>query len=209
MVIRGIDGPGAVKTTLAERVFDDIGMRILNDEYPPGHRIRDLEVAEELHVSRTPVREALQRLERLGLVVVYPSRYTEVTSVTAEIMAQTLEFAGFQAGIVARLAATRATPLERQQVAMLIELLADAEPGAEAARARWDVFAFLGERTGNTPLRSMLSETGLVIRRNLSACDDPRMDHDRIQQLCGELRDALSSGDGDAAERAARALHGL
>ncbi|MFK4761897.1 GntR family transcriptional regulator [Microbacterium sp. ZW T5_45] len=207
--MRGTDGPGAVKVTLAERVFEDIGARILNDEYPPGHRIRDLEVAEELHVSRTPVREALQRLERLGLVVVYPSRYTEVTSVTAEIMAQTLEFAGFQAGIVARLAATRATPLERQQVAMLIERLADAEPGTDAARARWDVFAFLGERTGNTPLRSMLSETGLVIRRNLSACDDPHMDHDRIQQLCGELREALNSGDGDAAERAARALHGI
>lgn len=207
--MRGTDGADGNKVTLAERVFDDIGARILNEEYPPGHRIRDLEVAEELHVSRTPVREALQRLERLGLVVVYPSRYTEVASVTADIVAQTLEFAGFQAGIVARLAATRATPLERQQVAMLIERLADAETGAAAAQARWDVFAFLGERSGNTPLRSMLNENGLVIRRNLSAGDDLDIDREHVRQLCAELREALGSGDGDAAERAARALHGL
>ena len=41
--MRGTDGADGNKVTLAERVFDDIGARILNEEYPPGHRIRDLE----------------------------------------------------------------------------------------------------------------------------------------------------------------------
>ena len=103
------------KQLLAEEVFQHIGAQIVDGVLEPGHRIRDVDVAEELHVSRTPVREALQRLERLGLVTMYPSRYTEVTAVTPETVEQTLEFAGYQAGMAARMGVRSAISLKARK----------------------------------------------------------------------------------------------
>src|SRR5690554_8137839 len=48
----------------------------------PGERISDGELAEQFRVSRTPVREAIQRLRDLGLIEASASRYTRVASVT-------------------------------------------------------------------------------------------------------------------------------
>ncbi|WP_214443673.1 GntR family transcriptional regulator, partial [Mycobacterium tuberculosis] len=83
---------GESKQLLADEVFHHIARLITEGEFAEGDRIRDVDVADELHVSRTPVREALQRLERLGLVTMYPSRYTEVTTVTPQVVSESLEF---------------------------------------------------------------------------------------------------------------------
>jgi len=63
-------------TILSDEVYARIGAAILNGTLPAGARLRDVELAEQLGVSRTPVREALQRLERFGLVEVAVGRYT-------------------------------------------------------------------------------------------------------------------------------------
>lgn len=54
--------------TLSEKVFDSIKTRILDFSYLPGVKLSDDEIAAELQLSRTPVREALNRLAELGLV---------------------------------------------------------------------------------------------------------------------------------------------
>src|SRR6478752_2512141 len=63
-------------TVLGDEVFARLGEAILDGQLAPGERLRDHELAQRLGVSRTPVREALQRLERTGLVEVSPNRYT-------------------------------------------------------------------------------------------------------------------------------------
>jgi DNA-binding GntR family transcriptional regulator len=198
---------GEGRQPLAEQVFQHIATRIVSGEFAPGHRIRDLEVAEELHVSRTPVREALQRLERLGLVVMYPSRYTEVTAVTDETVAQTLEFAGYQAGIAARLGATRSSTAEREHTAALVDLMIAAEGGAALAHARWQLFDYLSERSANAPLRSIMVDTGMTVARNLREWEMPEADAERILDVYRDFREAVLRGDGDAAETLARAMH--
>ena len=70
-----LDPRGAV---LGDEVYARLGEAILDGRLAPGERLRDHELAERLGVSRTPVREALQRLERIGLVEVSPNRYTRV-----------------------------------------------------------------------------------------------------------------------------------
>jgi DNA-binding GntR family transcriptional regulator len=108
--MNGESGPiGTTKQLLSEEVFLHLGMAIVRGELAPHDRIRDADIARELHVSRMPIREALQRLERIGLVTMYPSRYTEVTAVSDGLVADSAEFAGYQAGIAARLAAERMT----------------------------------------------------------------------------------------------------
>src|SRR5690606_24335463 len=95
---------GVEKQLLAEELFQRIGETIIDGTLEPGQRIRDADLAAQYSVSRMPVREALQRLERLGLVEMRPSRFTRVTEVNDETVAQSLEFAGYQAGVLTRMA---------------------------------------------------------------------------------------------------------
>lgn len=208
MIGRGIGtGHGETKQLLAEEVYDHIASQIIDGRLAPGQRIRDVEVAEELHVSRTPVREALQRLERLGLVTMYPSRYTEVTAVTPEVVAQTLEFAGYQAGVVTRMGVPRLDEAEREQLAGLVEQMHSAHEGADISRTRWAVFSYLSDRCSNAQQRTLIEDAGMALFRNLREWRIPEEDEERMQQLYRDFRDAVLAGDGDGAERVARAMH--
>ncbi|ALX65616.1 GntR family transcriptional regulator [Microbacterium sp. XT11] len=202
------NGLGESKQLLAEEVFHHIATRIVEGDFPPGHRIRDVDVAEELHVSRTPVREALQRLERLGLVTMYPSRFTEVTAVTPEIVAQSLEFAGYQAGVSARMAVSRMSPAQREHVAGLVEQMYTAlDDAAAISQTRWAVFSYLSDHSHNAQQRVLVQDSGMALFRNLREWVVPSDDRPRMQQICRDFRDAVLQGDADEAERLAREMH--
>src|SRR5712692_9059 len=63
---------------LRERVYDLVQRAIVSGELHPGQRVRDVDFAAQLGVSRTPVREALQRLEDEGLVETLPGALTRI-----------------------------------------------------------------------------------------------------------------------------------
>lgn len=65
----GLGGARPIRVTLAEQTAQILRERIVWGELPPSSRLVETELADELGVSRTPVREALQRLELDGLVV--------------------------------------------------------------------------------------------------------------------------------------------
>ena len=65
-------------TTVSENTYERIRIRILDGDYAAGSRLREKEVAEELGVSRTPVREAVRRLAAEGLLNVHANRGAEV-----------------------------------------------------------------------------------------------------------------------------------
>ncbi|WP_228528618.1 GntR family transcriptional regulator [Microbacterium sp. UFMG61] len=196
------------KQLLAEEVFQHIGAQIVDGVLEPGHRIRDVDVAEELHVSRTPVREALQRLERLGLVTMYPSRYTEVTTVTPEVVEQTLEFAGYQAGVSARMGVSRMTQDEREELATLVDRMCSAlDDGEQLSDARWEVFSFLSDRSRNVQHQVLINDASMALFRNLRSWTLPEGDRARMLQVYRDFRAAVLSGDADDAERLARAMY--
>jgi DNA-binding GntR family transcriptional regulator len=202
------NGFGESKQLLAEEVYHHIATRIVEGDYPPGHRIRDVDVAEELHVSRTPVREALQRLERLGLVTMYPSRFTEVTAVTPEIVEQSLEFAGYQAGVSARMAVARMTQAQREHVAGLVEkMYAAVDDATLISQTRWAVFSYLSDHSRNAQQRVLVQDSGMALFRNLHEWTVPEADRSRMQQIYRDFREAVLQGDADGAERLARDMH--
>lgn len=199
---------GESKQLLADEVFHHIGQQIIDGVLEPGHRIRDVTVADELHVSRTPVREALQRLERLGLVTMYPSRYTEVTMVTPEIVRETLEFAGYQAGVSARLGVPRLTASEREYLAGLVEqMYTSLDDGPVTSERRWAVFSYLSNRSQNSQHAGLVTDSSIALFRNLRGWVVPAEDRTRMRQVYADFRDAVLRGDGDDAERHARAMH--
>lgn len=63
-----------VNDTLADKIYQILKKDIIFQELPPGMRIVDQEIADRLRVSRTPVREAINRLASEGLIVALPRR---------------------------------------------------------------------------------------------------------------------------------------
>lgn len=69
------------RISLRDQVYQRLRMAIINLELKPGQRINDKSLAEQFGVSRTPVREALKRLEDEGLIESSPGAVTKVTLV--------------------------------------------------------------------------------------------------------------------------------
>jgi DNA-binding GntR family transcriptional regulator len=198
------------KHLLAEGVFRLIGERIASGELAPGARIRDADLAQELAVSRTPVREALQRLERIGLVSMYPSRYTEVTALTPQAVEEAHAFAGYQAGIIARLACPRLTESDLAALAPLIaRISASVDDASACSQARYDLIAYLAPRSGNALQQSLVDEARMALARALKGFTITPQHRPRLIAGCVDLEKALRAGDADAAERASRAIYGI
>ena len=69
------------RVSLRDQAYEVMVQAIVDGGFPPGHQIRDLDIAEALGVSRTPVREALQRLIDEGLVQTAPGAATRVAPI--------------------------------------------------------------------------------------------------------------------------------
>jgi len=81
----------AHKKSLVDRAYEQIKQRILDNEYQPGYQALENEIAEELGVSRTPVREALIRLQHEGLVELIPRRGMRVVPIVPSDMQEIYE----------------------------------------------------------------------------------------------------------------------
>lgn len=71
------------KTELA---YEMIKRKIINWEYPPLKDIQEDKLQEELQISRTPIREAILKLEKEGFLYIYPRKITIVTEVTSDLI---------------------------------------------------------------------------------------------------------------------------
>ena len=109
MVSRALDPPDSplLRSSLRERIKDVMLQRILEGVYPPGSRLVETRIAQELGVSQASIREALRDLEHIGCVVYEPYRGCSVRSIS---MAELLEAFPVRAALetlAARLAAVR------------------------------------------------------------------------------------------------------
>jgi DNA-binding GntR family transcriptional regulator len=87
--------------------YDRLRTQILKGSLPPGEWLREENLANDLGVSRTPVREALRRLHADGLVEVTPRRGAQVVTVSDADMADTYELRSRLEGLAARRAAMK------------------------------------------------------------------------------------------------------
>lgn len=94
---------------LRDVVFNTLRQAILTGELKPGERLMELHLADRLGVSRTPVREAIRRLELEGLVTMFPRRGAEVAQITEKSMNDVLEVRRTLDALCAELACDRIT----------------------------------------------------------------------------------------------------
>lgn len=79
---------------LRDVVFNTLRQAILRGELEPGERLMEIQLAHKLGVSRTPIREAIRKLELEGLVVMIPRKGAEVARITEKDMRDVLEVRG-------------------------------------------------------------------------------------------------------------------
>lgn len=76
---------------LRDVVFNTLRQQILTGELKPGERLMEIHLANKLGVSRTPIREAIRKLELEGLVIMIPRRGAEVAQITWKNLKDVLE----------------------------------------------------------------------------------------------------------------------
>lgn len=101
---------------LREIVFESMRDAILSGVLQPGERLMEIQLAEEMGVSRTPVREAIRKLELENFVVMIPRKGAYVAGVSSKDVADVFEIRSALEGLAAGLAAERITEDELEQM---------------------------------------------------------------------------------------------
>ena len=104
-----------------EKAYSTIRSGILDGRFPPSSRITEQDIAAQSGVSRTPVREALRRLQAEGLLQFVPNQGAVVATWSARDIEEIFELRAMLESYVAALAAERATPEQINQLRDLAE----------------------------------------------------------------------------------------
>ena len=186
----------------AERVYTHVKQAVLDRRYEGGTLLSEGELAEAVGVSRTPVREALLRLEAEGLLKLYPKKGALVLPVSAQEIADVVE----TRLLVERHAAAKVAPAPPQLVARLEELLEEqkghAAAGDLAAFAVADrcFHAEIVRAGGNTILAHLYDQ--LRDRQLRMGVATMHAEPDRIAKNIAEhteILEALRAGDAGSA----------
>ena len=94
---------------LRDVVFNTLRQAILRGELKPGERLMEIQLANKLGVSRTPIREAIRKLELEGLVLMIPRRGAEVAEITEKSLRDVLEVRGALEELAVKLACKKIT----------------------------------------------------------------------------------------------------
>ena len=101
---------------LRDVVFKTLRQGILTGELKPGERLMEIHLANKLGVSRTPIREAIRKLELEGLVTMIPRRGAEVAQITEKSMKDVLEVRKVLDNLSVELACERITEEEKEKL---------------------------------------------------------------------------------------------
>jgi DNA-binding GntR family transcriptional regulator len=198
---------GSSHRTLREAVVDELRGMITRGELKPGDRLVEDHLADQLGVSRNPVREAIRALESTGLVEVRPRKGAYVSSFDLEDVRKLLQLRALLEAYAAELAASGGDQAGLDRLTAVLEEGRRASEGDDLVRAaechrefhvaieQMTHHPYLAQTVG--PLRH---QTELVF--SVLASQRGRMSWDEHQRI----RDAIAAGDVPAA-RAATFAH--
>ncbi len=101
---------------LREMVFESLREAIIQGRLKPGERLMEIQLADEMGVSRTPIREAIRKLELEGFVVMVPRKGAYVAGISVKDIVDVFEVRAALEALAAGLAAERITPDELEEL---------------------------------------------------------------------------------------------
>jgi DNA-binding GntR family transcriptional regulator len=191
---------------LRDVVCDAIRDRIASGVHRPGERLVEDRLADDLGVSRNPVREALRALEVEGYVELIPRRGAIVADLSPEVVAEIFEVRGALEALGARLAAQRAVPTQVRRLERLLDTAAQALERGDLHRLP-DLNTRFHQLILDMGGNSLLGETMAPLRGRTQWIFS-RTVGDRAAQSLAEhrgLADAIADGDADRAATLAAA----
>lgn len=192
---------------LPVRVSNYIRDAILAGHLAQGGRLREMELAQQLGISRSPLREAFRILESEGLLEVVPRKGVFVVKTSPEEAQEVYEVRSLIEGYGARVAASR---IQDGDLERMRRLLAEMRPAALDNRY-WDYQATSLEfhdtfmrASGNQKLFALYAQTRkFLLRIQALAAGEHRVSQESVEEH-GRILEALERRDPDAAEAAAR-----
>lgn len=183
---------------LRDVVFKTLRQGILTGELKPGERLMEIHLANKLGVSRTPIREAIRKLELEGLVTMIPRRGAEVAQITEKSMKDVLEVRKVLDNLSVELACERITEEEKEKLQNACADFEDAvKTGDFSMIAKTDV-AFhdiIVAATRNIRLSQMVNNLAEQMYRYRFEYIKDSSQHGRLVQEHEEICQGIVQGD--------------
>lgn len=193
-------------SSLADWVYQELRKKVVDGELRPGDRMREIDLSTTLRVSRTPVREALKRLEGDGWLKYLPSRGAVIASLSPEQAAELYAVREILEATAARMAAEKASEYEIERLKSLLQRQKEAKDDAEAlAQLNQAFHSAIYHMSHNRYLFDILCKTQDYTV--LLGDDTPYSSPGRPKAASAEhqaIVDAIAARNPDAAEAASR-----
>lgn len=187
---------------LREIVYEELKREILVGEIAPGTRMMEIELADEMGVSRTPVREAIRKLEKEGLVTIEPRKGAYASDVSIKDMVDVLE-------VREDLEAMAAQKVNKDEKQALIEATMEYKEAVESERTE-DIIRcdekfhqLIVNYSGNKTLIQLFSQVQELALRFRYLYYDDFSRYERMPMEHREIEEAILSGDYEKARVAA------
>ena len=189
-------------TSLADQVFEKLENDIIQGVYPRGEILTELKLVDQLGVSRTPIRDALRRLEQERLIE-DTGKGSRVVGITEEDLEDIMNIRQRIEGLAAYYAAKNMTPEGLAELTHIVDLQdfyydkGDAEQLRQVDEQFHDLICYLSKRTvimdTLIPLHRKTRRYRRISMEDWSRTVNTRKEHKAIF-------DAMASGDADLAE---------
>ena len=189
----------------ADQAYEGLLAAIGAGRLKPGERIRETALAEQLGISRTPIREALQRLARDGLVQLDARNGARIAELSLQAIQELYDLREILEGSTARLAAQSASANDLQRLNAILEREAtQLDDPAALAKLNKLFHRTLCEAANNRYLMSAVGtfSTTLLLLGPTTLAADQRAEESRAEHCA--IVEAVAAGDADKAERLMR-----
>ncbi len=183
---------------LREIVYEELKRQILMGEITPGTRMMEVELAEKMGVSRTPVREAIRKLEKEGLVAIEPRRGAYASDISIKDMLDVLEVRQDLEGMAAAMAARKVTEDEKKAFIKANTAYMEAVKSGdteEIIRCDEIFHKLIGDFSGNKTLNQLLSQVQELALRFRYLYYDDFSRYEKMPMEHEEIEEAILSGD--------------
>lgn len=194
---------------LRDVVFNTLRKAILTGQLRPGERLMEVHLANKLGVSRTPIREAIRKLELEGLVIMIPRRGAEVAQITEKSLKDVLEVRRALDALSVELACDRINEEEITILKDACDAFEKAVRGKDAsviAKADVALHDIIVKATGNQRLQQLVNNLAEQMYRYRFVYIKDESQHERLVAEHNEIFESIKSRDKERASRAAK-LH--
>lgn len=191
---------------LREIVYEELKREILVGEIAPGTRMMEIELADEMGVSRTPVREAIRKLEKEGLVTIEPRKGAYASDVSIKDMVDVLEVREDLEAMAAALAAQRVTEDEKKALldaTLEYQKAVESEQTEDIIRCDEGFHQLIVNCSGNKTLIQLFSQVQELALRFRYLYYDDFSRYERMPLEHREIEEAILSGNFEEARVAA------